>query len=84
MARTLPQQKIDKGAVWATIIVGAMGLFGTTLVLENRLPAISRANQAAKESKRIMEVGLCNQGERWDSSWLEREGEDSSNQPTRP
>lgn len=56
MARSLPQQQIDKGAVWMAVIAGAMSLFGATLVLENRLPAIARANQAAKESKRIMEV----------------------------
>ena len=59
MAKPLKEQKVDKEKVWLIFILGAAGLFGVTLLLENNerfFPAIYRANQAMSQAKKALKV----------------------------
>lgn len=59
MAKPLKEQKVDKEKVWLIFILGAAGLFGTTLLLENNerfFPAIYKANLAMSQAKKAMKV----------------------------
>lgn len=50
---------MDKEKVWLIFILGAAGLFGVTLLLENNerfFPAIYRANQAMSQAKKALKV----------------------------
>lgn len=61
LARALPQQKVDKGRIWLVFILGAAGLFGGTVLLENNdrfFPAISKANKAMATARAKQEVHL--------------------------
>lgn len=59
MAKPLKEQKVDKEKVWLIFILGAAGLFGGTLLLENNerfFPAIYRANLAMSQAKKAAKV----------------------------
>lgn len=59
LARALPQQKVEKGKVWAVFILGAAGLFAGTILLENNeklFPAISKANKAMAMARQSQQV----------------------------
>lgn len=59
LARTLPKQQVDKGRIWLICILGAAGLFGGTVLLENNekfFPAISKANKAMAQARKQQEV----------------------------
>ena len=59
IAKPLKEQKVDKEKVWLIFILGAAGLFGVTLLLENNerfFPAIYRANQAMSQAKKALKV----------------------------
>ncbi len=61
MAKPLKEQKVDKEKVWLIFILGAAGLFGGTLLLENNerfFPAIHRANLAISQAKKAAKVRL--------------------------
>jgi len=53
-ARPLPQQAVRTGRVWALIGLGAAGVFGAAVAVENNaawFPAIAKANRAIKANK---------------------------------
>ena len=59
VAKPIKEQKVDKEKVWLIFILGAAGLFGGTLLLENNerfFPAIYRANLAMSQAKKAMKV----------------------------
>lgn len=59
VAKPLKEQKVDKEKVWLIFILGAAGLFGGTLLLENNerfFPAIYKANLAMSQAKNAMKV----------------------------
>ena len=59
MAKPIKEQKVDKEKVWLIFILGAAGLFGGTLLLENNerfFPAIYKANLAMSQAKKAMKV----------------------------
>lgn len=56
LARALPQQKVDKGRIWLVFILGAVGLFGATVLVENNerfFPAISKAKESARRYQEV-------------------------------
>lgn len=58
-AKALPQQEVNKGAVWLLLAGGSAVLFGVTVFLERQtqlFPAISKANQAMSQSKTSRQV----------------------------
>ena len=59
LAKPIKEQKVDKEKVWLIFILGAAGLFGGTLLLENNerfFPAIYKANLAMSQAKKAMKV----------------------------
>ncbi|BDA43589.1 hypothetical protein COCOBI_04-6020 [Coccomyxa sp. Obi] len=59
LARALPKQQVDKGRIWLICILGAAGLFGGTVLLENNekfFPAISKANKAMAQARKQQEA----------------------------
>ncbi len=59
VAKPIKEQKVDKEKVWLIFILGAAGLFGGTLLLENNerfFPAIYKANLAMSQAKKAMKV----------------------------
>lgn len=59
IAKPIKEQKVDKEKVWLIFILGAAGLFGGTLLLENNerfFPAIYKANLAMSQAKKAMKV----------------------------
>jgi hypothetical protein len=59
LAKPLPQQKVEKGKVWAIFLVGAAGLFGGTILLENNerlFPAIAKANKAMEMARQAQQA----------------------------
>jgi len=53
-ARPLPQQTVRTGRVWALIGLGAAGVFGAAVAVENNaawFPAIAKANRAMAATK---------------------------------
>jgi hypothetical protein len=53
-ARPLPQQPVRTGRVWALIGLGAAGVFGAAVAVENNaawFPAIAKANRAMAATK---------------------------------
>ena len=55
LARPLKAQTVNKGKVWLVFVLGAAGLFGAAVLLENNerfFPAISRANKAMAATRK--------------------------------
>ena len=59
LARPLKAQTVNKGKVWLVFILGAAGLFGAAVLLENNerfFPAISRANKAMAATRKAQQA----------------------------